>query len=118
MQQDESDSTFVIESPATAVAENLLGTTKTLGVYPNPASFGGTHVLFHLRTAGMIEVTIYDLSGRVVRRLESGSFPGGVRVLTWDGRNEQGVQSGAGTYFVRLSSSTGVRATQRFTLLR
>ena len=66
----------------------------------------------------MVEVTVFDVTGRLVRRLESGFFAGGIRILTWDGLDENGTPVGTGTYFARLFTDSGVHATERFTIVR
>jgi hypothetical protein len=115
---DASDLAFTIGEGVTAVAEPLLDAKDVLGVYPNPAPIGGAHILYRLPNAGPADVAIYDMTGRVVRRLVAGSLPSGVRSVGWDGRDENGLPVGAGNYFVRLVAGAGVTATKRLTLVR
>ncbi len=51
---------------------------------------------------------IYDLSGRLVRELSTGSFVGGVADVKWDGTDANGKSVGMGIYFVRLSTESKV----------
>jgi len=115
---DASDQKFTIQNPLTAVAAVLLGEKEVLGVIPNPASVGGARILCRLPSAGSIDVSIYDMTGRVVRRLASGLFAGGIKSLAWDGRDGNGLPVGAGNYLVRLESDAGVSATKRLTMMR
>jgi hypothetical protein len=47
-------------------------------------------------------VTVFDLQGRVVRRLLDGSLPAGARLVDWDGFDGRGWPLAAGVYFVRV----------------
>jgi flagellar hook assembly protein FlgD len=44
-------------------------------------------------------VTIYDVSGRLVRTLTDRTLPAGEHRATWDGRTVDGSRAGAGIYF-------------------
>ncbi|MFN8178070.1 MAG: T9SS type A sorting domain-containing protein [bacterium] len=103
---------------ATAVAENLLAEGKALGIYPNPSKVGGTHVVFRAPATGSVEVTVVDVTGRMVKRLSAGESVSGFRTVTWDGRDEIGSRVSAGTYFVRMTASTGVTTTKRLVVIR
>jgi hypothetical protein len=113
---DASDADFKILTNVDAVAENLLAPGEILGVYPNPAEPGNANVLYRL-PAGTASVEIYDVAGRLVRRLTSGNFAGGVQSLTWDGRGTHGEPVASGIYLVRLQSSSGKNAVKRLVLV-
>jgi flagellar hook assembly protein FlgD len=49
--------------------------------------------------AGRVEVSVYDVAGRLVKSLLAGPLPAGAHRLTWDG---SGATSGSGVYFIRL----------------
>jgi subtilisin family serine protease len=120
----QSISTFVITSteapPATILYQN----------FPNPfpnhsaGEQGGTRFWFDLHTDGPVELAVYDLRGRLIRRLiparsdcgtvslkaglygRAGQAVNGVEegcaLFTWDGRDERGSQASRGVYVVRL----------------
>lgn len=69
--------------------------------YPNPLN-PGTLVTYTLPRAGEVDVSIYDLQGRRIRRLASGFHAVGNHSAYWDGRNDDGAGSSSGVYFVRL----------------
>lgn len=54
---------------------------------------------------GAWELTLFDLAGRRVRRIASGSSGPDARVeaVTWDGRDDRGGRLAAGVYLARLS---------------
>jgi hypothetical protein len=83
---------------------------------PNPAP-GNTVMSFSLARPGFVRITIYDVSGRLVRELVNGQRRAGVASVTWDGTNSSGARLGAGLYIVRFTAS-GIRESQRLVLLR
>lgn len=69
---------------------------------PNPF-VAATSIAFSVPDAAEAwSVDIYDLGGRLVRRLD---VPSGARAgsLVWDGMNRSGATASSGVYFVRLS---------------
>jgi hypothetical protein len=77
--------------------------TRLLPNAPNP--FGEqTIVRFSLARPAETRVLVYDVGGRVVRRLVEGSRPAGEQAVVWDGRDERGRPAAAGVYFLRLRS--------------
>lgn len=82
---------------------------------PNPSSTGVTARLW-LPEASPVEAGIYDLAGHSIRALARGVRTGAVD-LQWDGRRDDGTQSGAGVYFLKVR--VGARALeQKAVLLR
>jgi hypothetical protein len=69
--------------------------------FPNPFT-AATTIPFQLPVAGVVDVSIYDVSGARVRVLERGLFPPGRSTLSWDGRGSHGRPVPSGLYFVRL----------------
>jgi hypothetical protein len=68
--------------------------------------------------AGRAELSVYDVSGRLVRRIDSGVYPAGHRVATWDGRDEHGRDVAPGIYFVQAKGDLGYRRTMKISVLR
>jgi len=54
--------------------------------------------------AGRTDVGLYDVQGRLVRRIAKGMFAAGYRAATWDGKDQGGHKVGAGVYFIRSES--------------
>jgi len=57
-------------------------------------------------------VRVYDVAGRTIRALSTGTLPAGETVLTWDTRNRAGREVAAGVYLVRLTTPLGSHATK------
>ena len=70
---------------------------------PNPTS-GDMAISFVVPKSDHITVGIYDLAGRRVRMLFSGSYEAGVQSLRWDGNGEGGRKLSPGAYFVMLQN--------------
>jgi hypothetical protein len=90
--------------------------TRLRNCTPNPFA-KGTSVNYELAQYGPVELTVHDVSGRLVRRLESGLRPRGFYAVRWDGTDGRGRVSPAGVYFVRFSAG-GKVSTGRLTLVR
>jgi hypothetical protein len=69
--------------------------------YPNPFN-ASTAIRMSLRQDGDVKLAVYDIAGRRVRMLLSGSQPAGARTVTWDGRDDSGVHMAPGAYVVRM----------------
>jgi hypothetical protein len=68
---------------------------------PNPST-GAVSFRLALPTENRVDLEIFDLRGRMVRRLASGVFGAGVHSLRWDGAMAAGQPSAPGVYFARL----------------
>jgi hypothetical protein len=72
---------------------------------------------FENATGAAIDLLVFDVSGRVVRRLVGVPGPDGRGVVTWDGRDDRGRSVGSGVYFARASEGSRSAVT-RTVLLR
>lgn len=70
--------------------------------FPNPFHpERGTQFIFDgLRDAGRVEISVFTVGGKVVRRLAASGGPGQVQV-GWDGRDESGAPVANGVYLYR-----------------
>lgn len=84
---------------------------------PNP-SVRNFQLSYYTPRQVRAELQIYDVSGRHIRSLASGTAAVGAHSLSWDGRDDAGKVVGGGIYFARLNLD-GVRlADRRMVLLR
>jgi DNA-binding beta-propeller fold protein YncE len=115
---DESDASFEISrsstgAPDAAGVPSILFLGRTV-----PQPFSGTAtVRFGLPAQTRAELAVYDVDGRMVKRLATGELPAGTWERVWDGYDDAGRKVPSGTYFLRLSTPAGTE-TQRMTLLR
>lgn len=83
---------------------------------PNPFN-PTTTIEYDLPVESDVELVIFDVSGRVVRTLESGRQQAGYRSARWDGRNDAGQAVGSGVYLYRLRAVNTV-LTKKMVLLK
>ena len=101
---------------AVSVNEQSLGAGLTLAPNrPNPFR-ATTSIAFNLPQNGNVRLTIYDVAGRLVRRLIDGqSLPAGTHEARWQGDDEVGRAAAPGVYYYRLEA--GERSISRHMLL-
>ena len=80
--------------------------TALLANYPNPFN-PETWIPYQLAVPAEITLTIFDMNGGMVRRLEVGHQSAGMyqsrgRAAYWDGRNQRGESVASGLYFYTL----------------
>ena len=86
------------------------------GATPNPTRSDAT-IRFTTGSGGPVSIAIYDVVGRLVRRLGDGPLAPGEHALAWDGRDEQGRVAPAGMYMIRIAAPGGT-ATHKLLLAR
>jgi hypothetical protein len=77
------------------------GVTLLQANTPNPFK-RSTSIRFELPREGRAVLGVYDLSGRLVRRLLEAHLPAGNHVTLWDGTDADGRKVPSGVYFSRL----------------
>ena len=97
------DDFTLLTSGQTDVIESETGSTQVFFdvAGPNPSS-GTTSLRFSLPSRAKVQLSIYDSSGRLVRRLSDESREAGTHLVQWDGQNGHGRSVSAGIYFGRL----------------
>jgi hypothetical protein len=104
------------------LGEASLRPLAPLAAWPLPYRGGALSISF-ATTGGLgtgearTDVGIFDVSGRLVRRIASDPYPQGYQTATWDGRDERGRSVSAGIYFLR-SRSGGEERTLKLSVLR
>jgi flagellar hook assembly protein FlgD len=91
--------------------------TEIVSLGPVPAS---TMQMIHVRAGSgkeQVRLDLYDVSGRLVRRLLDGQIPAGDTVLSWDGKDGNGRPVASGIYWYRLATEDGA-VTRRAVIVR
>jgi len=83
---------------------------------PNPV-LRGTEIAFQLENSARATLRVYDLSGKLVRTVVTGSLDAGSHTARWDTRDESGKPVASGVYFYRLESG-GLTATKQLVVTR
>lgn len=76
-------------------------TAYRIDVHPNPFN-PSTKIGFDLPRAARAEIRIYDVRGRMIRRLPAGTLQVGTHSVTWHGRDESGRNVASGVFFAVL----------------
>ena len=66
---------------------------------------------------GPAEVSVFDVSGRLVRTVVRGEYGAGYHTVAWDGKDAGGRRVAAGIYFLRAESA-GHTKTLKLVVLR
>ncbi len=113
-----SGTLIVEESLPTAITPPKIGPKPYVlsQNYPNPFNTE-TRIAYSLEKPGLVQVTIYNQLGQVVRRLIDELKPPGGHTVLWDGRNDGGLSLGAGVYLYQLRTNTFVQ-TRKLILLK
>ena len=85
----------VIGSPEPRKLSRLEGNS------PNPFA-RSTQIKYRLVTTQLVEITIYNALGQVVRTLPQGVVPAGDHWVSWEGKDNYGQQVAPGSYFYEL----------------
>ena len=70
--------------------------------YPNPFN-SNTNISFILQQATNVEITIFDIGGRLVREVFSGYLETGIHTVNWNGIDVYANMVSSGIYFYSLS---------------
>jgi len=84
--------------------------------FPNPFNLT-TKINYQLPARSYIEVTVYDITGREVKKLVSGVKQPGRYSVIWDGRNNKGNEVSSGLYFYNLKTGS-INKARKMILLR
>ena len=110
-----------IENLERLLASLIPEETVLLANYPNPFN-PETWIPYQLAEPAEVTLTIYDMNGKVVRRLVLGHQAAGMyrsrsRAVYWDGRNQVGEPVASGLYFYTLTAGE-FTATRRMLILK
>ena len=82
---------------------------------PNPTR-GALGFAIALPHGAPVSLTVHDVSGRIVARLQDGALPAGEYPYRWDGRGMDGRLVQSGRYFIRLEAGA-VRETRAVSIV-
>lgn len=82
----------------------VIARTELLTNVPNPFN-PQTRIRFQMAQAGRARVTIYDVTGRLVKTLVDGQRGVGQHSETWQGRDNSSRQVSSGAYYIRLETN-------------
>ena len=77
------------------------GQSRLLDSYPNPFNTRTT-IGFELDRRQPVSLRVHNLTGQRVTTLAEGIYPEGIFAVSWNGRDDQGVEVASGVYLCRL----------------
>lgn len=101
------------------LAQQYLGLPKAPrleGNYPNPFN-SSTLIQYYLGKSGLVELQVFSLTGQRVTSLVKTQQEAGAYRVSWDGRDEQGMEVSTGAYLARLQMD-GVGQVRKLMLVK
>jgi hypothetical protein len=93
-------SLFVYQMPLPASAPKLQP-TALVAIVPNPFN-PTTTIHYNLAASSRVDIKVYDVSGRLIQELASGTQVAGPQSVVWTGTDRRGAHVASGVYFVRM----------------
>ncbi len=84
--------------------------------FPNPFR-QTTTIKYQLPVEAMVNLKVYDVTGRMVKKLVGNQQKPGYYTLTWDGKADDGQKAATGVYFYRLETKD-YKSTKKVVRLR
>ena len=80
----------------------------SVSVYPNPSSEEFTFEIQSQYTSAAT-ISIFDITGRIIRILKTGILTDGVQTIKWDGKKSSGIAASRGIYLVQVRTESGYK---------
>ncbi|MBU8871138.1 MAG: hypothetical protein KOO60_09790 [Gemmatimonadales bacterium] len=100
-----SDRAWTDGAGGSPVADSLPTVLAIREIAPNPFN-PMARISFDVPRTGHICLEVFDIRGRLVRELVSGSMEAGNHSVIWNGRDDRGGIAAAGVYFARMTDGT------------
>jgi len=84
--------------------------------YPKPAN-SEVWIPIDIGRGSEDRITVYDLMGKPIRRMNLGYKAPGRYLERWDGRDERGEEVSSGIYFIKLEAG-GFKGVEKVAILR
>ncbi len=84
---------------------------------PNPFHARAT-VRFSMASQGHVELSVFDVSGRLVRTLLDGEAQAGENSVVWDGTDNQGRRVSGGIFWMQMTTHDGFQSGKKLLVMR
>jgi len=85
--------------------------------YPNPFN-PNTTIPVKVSKSDHMQINIFDLNGKLVKKLFSGELSIGDYNFKWDGLDEHNTSVGSGVYFCKIIKNNNILSSQKMVLLK
>jgi len=110
-----------VANPTNVAAETIIATYPVDWAleqnYPNPFN-QETNFIYRLPEPGLVNLTIFNVNGKIVRRVLFQNQNAGNHFVTWDGKDNAGDVVGSGIYFYQLAVKDKFFDTKKMILLK
>jgi len=114
------------QEPLVASEDNFTEVPQTLYLssFPNPFTFSGDNrssgmtIDFNLPEDTQTNISVYNLKGQLVKRIDSGFYHKGSHSLSWSGRNEQDEAVTSGIYLLKVSTDHGLSNVRKVMIIK
>ena len=89
---------------------NLQFFTSSLTVYPNPLQ-DKTNINFNLLTSSVVDIKIFDVTGKMIEKVISGKKEEGSHSIVWNASNYE-----KGVYLIKLYFNNKLIETERIVI--
>jgi hypothetical protein len=110
-----NESDYAVPDIGTGSEQSIPQTFALYQNVPNPFN-PATEIRYDVPSNGRVTLEIYDVSGRMVRRLVDDVQSPGPKFVTWKGDDDRGHRVATGVYFYRLTAP-GFQRTLKMTLV-
>ena len=99
-----SEGMITTEDQSSSVNETANLKDEFTGISQSP--YGITNIQFSTASKQAVNLAIFDLNGRQVRRLINDHIAPGNHAVTWDGKDDNGANVNKGVYFCKIVTDT------------
>ena len=96
---DEEEAKILFETEPLSIPKMKLTLFQN---HPNPFN-PNTTIRYYMPDGGAVTLNIFDVTGRLVKRLVDEHQDRGPHSVTWEGLNDQGAGVASGIYFYRMT---------------
>ena len=82
--------------------------TRLLASYPNPTK-EAVQISYELASHGDVTVSIFDITGRIIRTLINGRKDSGIHTISWDCKDNGGQQIPTGLYVINMTTKDYIK---------
>ena len=87
------------------------------GVFPNLVK-NNTEIRFVLPSRNLVNIRVFDVSGRVVKHILKRELESGIHVIRWTGKGDNGEYLRSGIYFIDLKAGDKFEGVRKILIMR